>query len=116
METHVGVDLCVALSIMLPDMFKLRRLPESGDTPIQISEPFVQSRISGADVADVAFEVLNINRVETDDGGVQAYVRFGNLFSEIERSRVLGQMGFGAVKRVEQGSKGFLVGLLGSVD
>lgn len=101
---------------MLLDMFELRRLLESGDAPIQVPEPLVQSRIAGADVADVAFEMLNVNRVEADDGGVEAYVRFGDSFSEIERSRSLCQMGFSAIEGAEQGSESFLVGFLGSVD
>lgn len=33
-----------------------------------VIDSLVQSRISAADVADVAFEVLDVDGVETDDG------------------------------------------------
>lgn len=59
--------------------------------------------------------MLHIHRVKADDGGVQPHVGFRDMIAEIEGTGVLGQMGFGAVERVEKGAEGFFVGFLRSI-
>lgn len=75
---------------MLLDMLKLRRLPEGRNIPVQMPEPFMQRRIPGSDIADVAFEMLDVDGVETDDGGVEADICFGDGGAEVVWRCVLG--------------------------
>jgi hypothetical protein len=81
--------------------------------PVQISHPRVQVRVAGADVADVALEVLDVDDVEADDGRVEAYIGFGDVFAEVVWSffafRLGFQVGFGAVERGEELVDGFFV-------
>jgi hypothetical protein len=64
-------------------MFELRRVLESGNVPVQVSEPVMNSRIAAADVADVAFEVLHIDSVESDYSHIKTYVRFSDVGAEV---------------------------------
>jgi len=50
----------------------------------------VQRRIARADIADVALEMLHVDRVETDDGGVQADISFGDVLAVIVRLCMVG--------------------------
>jgi hypothetical protein len=68
---------------VLLDMFELRRVLERGNVPVQVSEPAMDGRIATADVADVAFEVLHINGIESDYGYIQTYIRFGDVGAEV---------------------------------
>ena len=67
---YSGIDLLVTLRIVLLDVLELSRVPERGHIPIQITQPLVKRRISRPDVANVAFEVLHVDGIETDDGCV----------------------------------------------
>jgi hypothetical protein len=69
--------------VVFLDMLELRRLLERRDVPVQIPQPAMDGRIAAADIADVAFEVLDIDRVEARDSHVQAYVRFGDISAEV---------------------------------
>ena len=68
---------------MLLDMFEMRRVLESGNVPVQVSEPAMNGRIAAADVADVAFEVLHIDAIESDYGHIKTYVRLGDVGAEV---------------------------------
>ena len=70
----MGIDLLMALRIMLLDVLKHRRPAEGRYIPIQLPDPPVQVRIPGADVADVALEVLDVDGIEADDGRVEPHV------------------------------------------
>ena len=72
------VDLLMTLGVMLLDMLKLCRIMESRHVPIQLPQPFVQIGIARPDVPDIALEVLDVDRVEADNGRVKADVRFGD--------------------------------------
>ena len=64
---------------MLLDVFEISGVLESWVVPIQMSEPFVEMRIAGANISNVTFEVLHVNRVEANDSGEQAYICFRNV-------------------------------------
>lgn len=66
----------MTLGIMFLDMFKLSRVLEGREIPIQMLEPLVERGVSGANVADIAFEVLDVDGIEADDCGVEADVGF----------------------------------------
>ena len=50
----------------------------------------MQSRITRADIADVALEMLHVDGVEADDGDVQADISFGKTVAVIVRLCVVG--------------------------
>ena len=104
----------MTLRIMLLDMLKLRRLPKRRHGPITMPEPAMQSRKARADVAEVAFEVLDVDRVEADDGRVEADVGFGDGGAVVEGAGVGGEVSFGAGEGGEEGVERGLVGELGS--
>lgn len=87
----------MTLGIVLLDVLELGRLAESGDIPVKMPQPFVQRRVSGSDITDVAFEVLDVDGVKADNGGVETDVCLRDGFAEVIRCCVLGQMAFGAV-------------------
>lgn len=51
-----------------------------------MQDSLVQVRVATANVADVAFEMLNVDGIEADDRGVQANVGLGQLVAEVERT------------------------------
>ncbi len=106
------INLLMTLSIVFLDMFELRRLPKSGHIPVQMPQPLVQRRKPGSDVTDVAFEMLDVDGVEADDGRVEADVCFGDVGSEVVGCGVFCEVGFGAVEGGEEGADGFFVGFL----
>jgi hypothetical protein len=105
----------MALGIMFLDMLKLRRLLESRNVPIQVPHPLMQRWIPGPNVSDVAFEMLDVYGIEANNGGVEAYVRFGDVLAEVVGCGMFGEVLFSAVERDEEGIDGFFVGFLGSV-
>ena len=84
--------------IMFLDMFKLRRFPKRRHIPIQLPQPPVQRRKPRTYITDIAFEMLDVDGVEADDGCVEADVGFGDVPAEVVGAggRLGGQMGFGA--------------------
>ena len=72
------INLLMALGVMLLDMLKLGGIMERWHVPIQLPQPFVQIGIARPDVPDIALEVLDVDRVEADNGRVEADVRFGD--------------------------------------
>ncbi len=102
----------MALGIMFLDVFKLRRLAKRRYIPIQLSDPTMQRRIPGAYIADVAFEMLDVDGVEADDCCVEADVGFGDVTAEVVGARggLGGEVGFGAREGGEEGLDGGFVG------
>ena len=46
---------------MVLDVQKVGRVAEGGQRPVQVAHPVVHGRVAGADVADVALEVLDVD-------------------------------------------------------
>lgn len=51
----------------------------------------VDGGVAGAYVADIRLEMLHIDRVEADDGGVEADVCFGDCIAEVVDGRIFGR-------------------------
>jgi hypothetical protein len=60
----------MTLCIMSFNMRELGRLFKSRNSPIEIPEPLMQVRIICPNGPEVRLEVLNVDDVEADDGGV----------------------------------------------
>lgn len=56
----------MAPSVMVLDVLKLRRLFKRRLVPVQVAHPLVQSRISRANVPNVAFEMLDVDWIEAN--------------------------------------------------
>lgn len=102
------------LRVVLLDVLELRRVAERVLVPVQLAHPAVQVRVPGADVAQVALEVLHVHGIEAHDGRVQPDVGLGQAGAEVVRTPpfavVQRQVGLGAVEGPEEGGDGFLVG------
>ena len=111
-----GVDLGVAAGVVVLDVEEVGGVAEGGVVPVQVTHPLVDGRVAGADVADVALEVLDVDGVEADDGGEEADVGLGRVRGgEEEGCRGGGEGGFHAVERGEESVHIFGVGFLGPV-
>lgn len=44
--------------------------------PVQMPQPFVDVRVSRADITNVALEVLDVNGIEADNGGIKPDICF----------------------------------------
>jgi len=98
---------------MILDMIKLRRLLEPLDIPIQVSKPFMNGRVIMPNVLDVTLEVLDVDGVEADDGGVQTDVCFRELVAE--EVFALWEDSFDTVETGEEFQDSSVVGRLGTV-
>ena len=78
-------------------------------------QPFMQSGIAGADIADVAFEMLHVDGVEADYCCVEADIGFGYVRAEVVGGGAGGEVGLGAGEGGEEGVDGFFVGFLGAM-
>lgn len=97
------------------NMLKLRGAPKRLVLPIQVAHPLVQVRIPGANVAQVALEVLDVDGIEADDCGVEADVGFGGVRGgEQVGGGGLGEGSFDAVEGGEEGGHVFGVGFFGA--
>lgn len=124
----------MTLGVMLPDVRELRRLSECFDVPVQIADPptephqrlnqsgigskryvLVNGRISAANIANVALEVLDIDRIETNDGRVETDVGLCDAVAVVVGTWILGEVFFDAVEGFEELRDGFFVGFLGAV-
>ena len=109
----IRVDLLVAFGVMLLDVLELGRLwSERRHIPVELPEPLVHMRIPGSDVADVAFEVLDVHGVEADDRGEEPDIGFGDGGAVVVRAGIGGEVGFGFVEMLEEGSDSVFVGFL----
>lgn len=57
----------VTLGVVPLDVVEARRVLESRLGPIQPAHPPVQSRISSADILQVDFEMLSVDRIEANE-------------------------------------------------
>ena len=114
------INLLMALRIMELNMLELSRLPEGRHVPVQPAHPAMNSGIPGANIPDITLEMLDIHRVEADDGGEQPDISLGDGGAEEERCLGrgcgCGEVGFDAVEGGEEGRDGLAVGLLGSCE
>ena len=94
------------------NMRKLSRLSKSRIAPVTMSYPLVQVRVATANIPDVAFEVLYINRIEADDCRVETHICLGNVLAIVVRTRRLGKLSFCAVERGEEDFDVLLVRIL----
>lgn len=115
-ESYMGVYLLVAFCIMILDMLELSRLLERRYVPVQLPQPLVQRRITRSNITDVALEMLHIDWIEANDGGIEANVCFSDVGTEIVGSSVFGKVSLGAVKGDKKGFDGFLISFLRSGD
>jgi len=72
------VDLTVTLRIVALDVLKLRCILECGIVPVQMPQPLVNMGIATPDIAEIALEVLHIDRIEAHNGGVEADIGFSD--------------------------------------
>lgn len=72
----------MALGIVLLDMLEFRGVVEGWQVPVEVTQPAVNGWEAGADVFNVALEVLHVDWVEANDCCVQAYVDLGQLRAE----------------------------------
>ena len=70
------------LHIILLNMPEVSRVFALLIVPVHVFEPVVQDRVGVPDGAEVAFEVLNVGRIETNEGCVAPDVEFGHLGPE----------------------------------
>lgn len=103
----------MALGVVFLDVLKLGGFAERGDIPVQIPQPPVQVGVAGPDVLDVTLEVLDVDRVESDDGGVESDVGLRDAVAKVERTVGPGKLGLGAVQGLEELQDVLLVRLLG---
>jgi len=109
-----GVDLLVALGVVALDVCEIGRFAKSWVLPVQVSDPFVQSRISTSNIPEIGLEVLDVDRVEADDSRIQPNIRLRNLLPKIIRPRPLSQMLLRTIQRLKKRSNSLLVRLLRS--
>lgn len=55
------VDLGMRARVVVLDVQEVGRVLERGMIPVQVAHPLVEVRISGADVADIALEMLDVD-------------------------------------------------------
>ena len=60
------INLGVAASVVPFDVVKLRRALEGIVVPVQIAQPVVNRRVSRTHIAEIALEMLDVDRVETN--------------------------------------------------
>lgn len=94
-------------------MFELSGFAKSGVVPVQIANPAMDVGIARPDVAKIGLEMLDVDGIESDDGGEESDIGFGDVGAKVKGTRRRGQVGFDAVKRFEQLSHVLLVCFLG---
>lgn len=57
----------MTLGIVFLDMLELRGFVKRGQVPVEMSQPLMYSRVTAADVTNVALEVLYVDRLECSD-------------------------------------------------
>lgn len=95
-------------------MLKLRCVLERRHVPVELPQPLVQRRITRSDVTNVALEMLHIDGIEANDGGVEANVCFGDVGTKVVGSSVFSKVSFGAVEGGEKGFDGLFISFLRS--
>ena len=84
------------------DVRELGRLSKRRVVPVAMPHPFVKVGIAASDIPQVALEMLNIDRVEADDGRVEPDVCFCHAFAMIVGAWRPGQLGLCTIQRGEE--------------
>ncbi|KAJ3472434.1 hypothetical protein NLG97_g10991 [Lecanicillium saksenae] len=103
------VDVGVAAGVVPLDVLKLRRVLEGGNGPVQVAHPLVDGGVAGANVPDVALEVLDVDGVETDERDIA--VPLLGLAKVVGALLLLLEVLLRTVERLEEGNDVALVGL-----
>ena len=93
-------------------MLKLGSALECVLIPVEITQPFMDGRISRSDVTDIRFEMLNIDGIKTDDCRVESHITFCDMLAPVEWSLRCRQVLFNFVKRLEQRLDSVLIRIL----
>ena len=64
---------------MCLDVVKVGSRVERWVIPVQVSEPSMNVGVAGPDVAEIAFEVTVVDRIEAYDSNIESDVRFREL-------------------------------------
>ena len=75
----------------------------------------MQGWIATSDIADVAFEVLDVYGVKANDSCIETHVGFGDMCAKVVRIGILGQMCLCLVQMFKKRVDGLLIGFLGAV-
>ena len=94
------------------NVLEVCRLPGCLDVPVHSLQPVVQHWVVVPDSAKIAFEVLDINDVEANQGRVQPDVQFSQVWTQQERPRCLGQKTFKSVECCKHGYHVLIIFLL----
>ena len=97
-------------------MLKISRLPERRYIPVQLAHPAMDSRIPGANIANITLKMLDIHRVEADNSREKPDISLGDGGAKVERRlgalRSGGEVGFDLVEGGEERCYGSVVGFL----
>ena len=72
----------------------------------------MEGRVATSDITDIAFEVLNVNRVEANNSCIETDVGFCEVCAKVVRVGVLRQVGFSFVQMFEERVDSLFIGLL----
>ena len=99
-------------SIVLLDMFKLRRTLESFFIPIQFPQPPMQRRVAGPNIPYITLKLLDVYRIETHYSYIQSHICFCDLLTIVVRAGGSSEVVFGAIQRFEKVVDGRLISFL----
>lgn len=108
------INLLMTLRIMFLDVLEIRRLTERRQIPIEATYPAMNGGEPRADITQITFEMLDVDRVEANDGCEEADIGLGDGFAE-EKGRggeLLGQVSFDFIQRGKKRRDGFFVRFL----
>ena len=81
-ETYESIDLGMTFCVMMFDVIEVGSVVEGRVLPIEQSQPSMEMGISGPNVPNIAFEVLNVDGIEADDGREKPDVGLGHSIAE----------------------------------
>ena len=102
----------MTLRVVLLNMLEIRSLLEPLDIPIQVFEVVVQEWVVVPNGAEIALEMLHVDRVEPDQRHVCADVDFGQLCTEYIRAAAVSEQILKLVEGREDGNDISVVRLL----
>jgi len=76
-----GINVSVAFAVVLFDVLEIGRLFELRVTPVHALEPVVQDRVLASDHTEVAFKVLNVDRVEANQGAEYTDINLSHVLA-----------------------------------
>lgn len=104
----VRIDVGVTLEVVSLDTVEISGVLESGVVPVEVLHPLVDLGVAVSNGSVVALEVGKVDGIESDDGGEQPDVGFGQLVGVQVGSAVFQHL-FDAIEALE---KGFDVGFV----